>query len=50
MGRNVGRHAHSDPRGAVEKQVRHLGGKNHRLLKATVKVWGEIDSVLFDIS
>ncbi len=47
--RNIGRHAHGDARGAVDKQIRDFGGQRRRLPLLAVVVRGEVDGFLLDI-
>src|SRR5439155_19144948 len=47
--RNIGRHAHGDPGGAVDEQIRDLGRQRRRFLLLAVVVGNEIDGFLLDI-
>ena len=47
---NVGRHTHSDTRGAVNQQVRDARGQNGRLERLAVIVGLEINGVLVDVA
>ena len=49
MGRDVRRHSHRDPGGAVHEQVGKLRGKDERLRFASVVVGTEVDRFLVQI-
>ena len=49
MGRDIGRHANRDPRGTVQKQVRHLGGQDARLKLPAIVVRVELDRFLVQV-
>ena len=49
VGRDVGRHAHGDSRGAVDEQVRDLGRQRRGFLLLAVVVRDEIDGFLLDV-
>ncbi len=49
VGRDVGRHAHGDPRAAVDQEVRELGRQDLGHGQALVVVRDEVDRVLFDV-
>ena len=46
---NIGCHAHSDSRRAIDEQVRDARRKNLWLPLAIVVIWTEVDRFLFDI-
>ena len=48
--RDVRRHAHRDPRAAVDEQVREARGQDQRLLLGAVEVGSEVDRLLVDVA
>src|SRR4029453_11058985 len=49
VGRDVRGHTDRDAGGAVDEEVRHPGGQDHRLLERLVEVRGEVDGLLLDV-
>ena len=49
VGRNIGGHAHRDPVGAVDEEVRKARREHQRFLLGVVEVGDHIDGVFFDI-
>ena len=47
---HVGRHTHGDTGSSVQKQKRHLGRQNRRLLKRVIEVILKIDCILVKVS
>src|SRR4029453_8993240 len=49
VGRDVCGNTARDAGGAVDEEVRHPGGQDHRLLERLVEVRGEVDGLLLDV-
>ena len=50
VGRNIGRHAHGNARGAVDQQVRNAAGQDQRFFFGAIVVGAEIDGFFVDVA